>query len=618
MKFYSFYIFLVLLLCLPLQVAHAGNRGVTVQLKASEAANAANAGRVQLYAKSYALVIGNDAYNNGWPRLSGAIKDAKAIAAALEQHGFEVSLRTNLKSSDMKKAFEEFFILKGRDKDARLFVWFAGHGHTMNGEGYLIPIDATTPYNDKDNFLLRSISLRRFGEYVRQAKAKHAFSVFDSCFAGTVFEAQRSTPPPAITNATTKDVRQFLTSGDANQTVSDNGRFRKLFLRALSGEERGDANGDGYLTASELGLYITDRVTNLSNNRQTPRYGKLNDMKWDQGDFVFVLPRLIPPPIPKKAVKKIPDAPQVGGLIFDKFDEERASRKKWSIWQKQMSSDFTKASTYEDADLQVRAWNMFLKVYPQNNPSSTEDERLRQEASSKRNAAQQAQKRVASISTVLPYTAPIQSRVRQPGEEKTINGITVVWIPAGSFDMGSNNGYSDEKPVHSVKIAKGFWLGKYEVTQAQWRSVMGNNPSRFKGDNRPVEKVSWDDIQLFLQKLNKKSAKKFRLPSEAEWEYAARAGSTTKYSWGNDISCSNASYNGGKGSICYYKVGDNYRGTSKVGSFSANAFGLHDMHGNVWEWVSDCWNGSYANAPSDGTAWLSGNCKQRVLRGGSW
>ena len=125
---------------------------------------------------------------------------------------------------------------------------------------------------------------------MRQARSKHAFAVFDSCFSGTVFDSARALPPSAVTRATTLPVRQFLTSGDAGQTVSDDGAFRELFIRALNGEERADANGDGYLTASELGIFLTDRVTNLTQSKQTPRYGKLRDKDWDRGDFVFALP----------------------------------------------------------------------------------------------------------------------------------------------------------------------------------------------------------------------------------------------------------------------------------------------------------------------------------------
>ena len=268
--------------------ASSDSRGLKVPLKASEARDAKVTEEVELYGSSHALVIGIDNYTNGWPRLSNAIADARAVADELRRKGFSVTLRTDLKSSELEQVFKAFFIDKGADPDSRLFVWYAGHGHTENGEGFLIPADAPRPDAGRQ-FKFKALPMRRFGEYVRLAESKHAFAVFDSCFSGTVFESARALPPAAVTRATTLPVRQFLTSGDAGQTVSDDGTFRKLFIRALRGEERADANGDGFVTASEMGLFLTDRVTNLTRSKQTPRYGKLRDADWDRGDFVFAL-----------------------------------------------------------------------------------------------------------------------------------------------------------------------------------------------------------------------------------------------------------------------------------------------------------------------------------------
>ena len=193
----------------------------------------------------------------------------------------------------------------------------------------------------------------------------------------------------------------------------------------------------------------------------------------------------------------------------------------------------------------------------------------------------------------------------------------MVTIPSGSFRMGSNKS-SDEKPIHTVLVSS-FRMGKHEVTQAQWMAVMGDNPSNFSGMNNPVEQVSWDDIQSFLGKLNQQSGKTFRLPSEAEWEYAARAGTTTAFSTGECINTDQANYDGNSDyNKCGAKTGVYRKKTMPVGSFQPNAFGLYDMHGNVWEWVQDCWNKNYNGAPANGSAWLSGTCKRRVLRGGSW
>lgn len=281
-------LFLLVSSTLSIEVATANSRGLSVPLRASETPNASITEEIKLYGNSYALVIGIDEYTSGWPRLSNAVKDAQLIAEALTKKGFEVSLKTNLTSAQLKATFEEFFVFKGEDPEARLFIWFAGHGHTEDGEGFLIPSDAPLAIKGAD-FRFKALSLRRFGEFVRLAKSKHAFTIFDSCFSGTIFETSRSAPPPTITRATTAPARQFLTSGDAGQEVSDDGNFRRMFLEALGSERNADVNQDGFLTASELGLFLTDRITNYTNQRQTPRYGKLNDPNYDRGDFVFQL-----------------------------------------------------------------------------------------------------------------------------------------------------------------------------------------------------------------------------------------------------------------------------------------------------------------------------------------
>jgi formylglycine-generating enzyme required for sulfatase activity len=191
----------------------------------------------------------------------------------------------------------------------------------------------------------------------------------------------------------------------------------------------------------------------------------------------------------------------------------------------------------------------------------------------------------------------------------------MVVIPPGSFDMGSGQSL-DEQPVHRVSVPI-FLMGKTEVTQGQWRAVMGSNPSRFNlcGDDCPVEQVNWDEAQEFTNRLSQKTGKQYRLPSEAEWEYAARAGSTTKRSFGDDESQlgDHAWYLGN--SKAWF--GENK--TQRVAQKRPNAFGLFDMYGNVWEWVQDCWHYNYAGAPTDGSAWTT-TCSYnaRVLRGGSW
>jgi formylglycine-generating enzyme required for sulfatase activity len=195
------------------------------------------------------------------------------------------------------------------------------------------------------------------------------------------------------------------------------------------------------------------------------------------------------------------------------------------------------------------------------------------------------------------------------------------FIPPGSFLMGSDHpeGQDDEKPVHRVTLTKGFFLGAHPVTQAQWKAITGESPSSFKGDNRPVENVSWDDCQAFCQKLTAHLGGRgaVGLPSEAEWEYACRAGTTTEFHFGDTITPDQVNYNG------QFTWNESPKGkyreeTTEVGSFPANPWGLFDMHGNVWEWCQD-WYGPYSIGEQIDTIQLTEQSNEyRVLRGGCW
>ena len=196
-------------------------------------------------------------------------------------------------------------------------------------------------------------------------------------------------------------------------------------------------------------------------------------------------------------------------------------------------------------------------------------------------------------------------------------GPAMVVIPSGRFRMGclSNGLCLDvEKPVHEVTVASPFALSVHEVTFEDFDRFTYPNEVDDEGwgrGRRPVINVSWNDAQDYVAWLSAQTGASYRLPSESEWEYAARAGTKTKYSWGDGIGI-------GRANCRNHSCNDPWENTAPVGSFQANGFGLYDMHGNVNEWVEDCWNESYAGAPSDGTAWMGGDCTRRVLRGGSW
>ncbi len=207
--------------------------------------------------------------------------------------------------------------------------------------------------------------------------------------------------------------------------------------------------------------------------------------------------------------------------------------------------------------------------------------------------------------------------------------ITMVQISGGSFQMGSPDTETGrretEGPQQRVEL-ESFFLGQTPVTQAQWQAVaswpqlelkLNSNPARFKGPNRPVEQISWEEAMEFCRRLSQRSKFVYTLPSEAQWEYACRAGTKTPFAFGDTLTPDLANYNGS------YTYGSGPKGqyrqqTTDVGSFPANAWGLQDMHGNVWEWCLDRWHDSYRGAPADGSAWTAGGEITRLLRGGSW
>ena len=198
--------------------------------------------------------------------------------------------------------------------------------------------------------------------------------------------------------------------------------------------------------------------------------------------------------------------------------------------------------------------------------------------------------------------------------------LEMLWVEPGTFTMGSpssETGRSSRETQHQVTLTEGFWLGKYEVMQAQWEKVMGSNRSYFEGADRPVEKVSWNDVMSFCEKLTEQESEAgrlpagmaYQLPTEAQWEYACRAGTTTAYSWGDNIASTNANY-------AYDGWGTGLRRTSDVGQYAANPWGFHDMHGNVWEWCADWYEQYTSGAESDPVGPADGSI--RVTRGGSW
>ena len=600
------------------------------------------------YGESHALLVGVSRYTHGWASLFSIPQELKTVAERLEAQGFAVETVLDPDARALRGAYTDFINRHGFMPDNRLLFFFSGHGHTREhkGKGYIVPTDAPDPRKDELGFLRKAVSMDDVMLWARRIEARHALFLFDSCFSGTVFEAKGGLPdvPPHISAYTSKPVRQFITAGSEGEEVPARSIFTPAFVRALEGE--GDLDGDGYITGTELGMHLHDRVIYYSKQQQTPQYGKIRDIDLDRGDFVFILEeadvrsflsvrsnvagarvRLNGRDIGMTPVDKVPVEPGEHRLWVEKEGFEIEQRPvqvspgrhaRLYVALKEKEPDRSRLYVYTDPeDARVRILNI-RPVFEQG--MDLPPGRYEVEAS-----ADGCETRTQWVSLGPGRDEYLDMALQcggGPGDRFTNSlGMAFVYIPRGEFMMGSPSnepGRDDDETQHRVTLTKGFYMGTTEVTQGQWKAVTGSNPSRFKdcGDDCPVEKVSWNDVQAFIQKLNRREGETYRLPTEAEWEYAARAGTTTPFTYGRCLSTNQANYNGDYPLEGCGKGEDRSR-TIPVGSLNApNAWGLHDMHGNVWEWCAD-WYGDYpSGSVIDPAGPLAGS--DRVLRGGSW
>ena len=555
------------------------------------------------HAARQALVIGNDSYTSV-AKLQKAGNDAAAMARELKAAGFAVQLHRDLNYRAMVRAVEAFTGgIKGGDE---VVVFFAGHGVQIKNGSYLLPTDIEA--TSESEVQQTAYELNMLTEKLSEAKAAFSLVMVDACRDNPLKARGRSVgntrglsaiePPKGqmVVYSASKGQQALdrLNDKDANP----NSVFTREFISRMKRPG---------VKIEELVREVQDAVEALAGTIQhEQRPAIYNEAR---GNFYFFGPTTVQvaPPV---AVKPEPVAPsprpgQVAGLSLADLEREESTRKEWAAWQAKMKADFDKTAQFTGgADLQVKAWERFLVAWAQDNPQSQEDEGLRLQAQSRLAGARQA---------ALQVARPVAQTI-SVAAGKTIKDCAdcpeMVMIPAGSFEMGSAED-AEEKPVHPVTL-RAFLLGRTEVTQGQWQAVMGSNPSHFKqcGADCPVEQVSWNDAQEFARKLSAKTGKNYRLPSESEWEYAARASNRGKWGFGDD----------GSQLWAHAWWGSNSESnTHPVAQKRPNAFGLYDMQGNAWEWVHDNWHGNYQGAPEDGSAWVTGGEQaRRVLRGGAY
>lgn len=558
------------------------------------------------HAERRALVIGNDAYKHVG-KLANAVTDARSMERELKEAGFkDAFLHTNLDYRRMVQALDAF--VRRVEPGDEIVIFYAGHGVQLKTGNYLLPVDIEG--NSESEVEATALSLDVLMERTRQAQARFTLVVLDACrdnpFKGgggrSIGEARGLRPPEPprghmviYSAARGQQALDRLGPGDTDP----NGVFTREFIKRMRTPG---------LPVEALVRDVQDAVEQAAariGREQRPAI--YNEAR---GQFVF-----------RAGQSPVPAVPVPGGVGFDLGDieSERKARSDWSVWQKRMELDFEKVSSgfKDDLELQVKAWGRFLSAYGSDNPYSSDDERLRELA---RQRKAEVEGRVAAQQRRSEPMPPVASSVRKVGEVFKECDVCpeLVVVGPGSFLMGSPDSEKErrsfEGPVHRVDIGYSLGVGRFEVTQGEWKALMGSNPSDFKdcGDRCPVEKVSWEDVQGYLGKLSEKTGKKYRLLSESEWEYVARAGTTGPFSTGEQITTTKANFRG-------IAKGEFRRKVLEVGRFSPNIFGLYDVHGNVREWVQDIWHDTYAGAPSDGSAWESdGDGTRRVLRSGSW
>ena len=544
-----------------------------------------------------ALVVGNDAYR-AQSALRNAVNDARAVASALGEVGFAVTRVENADRARLTSALSAFAVSL-RGDDVALF-YFAGHGVQVDGVNYLMPTD----YAGQTSAALRfdAVSASDVQEMLRPARV--AMLVFDAC---------RNNPYRGVRGGTglaPMEARGTLVAyaAGAGEVAADsaagasNGLFTAKFVQALR------APG---LTATDLFRRVRRGVYEASNAEQWPAV--YDDLL---SDFVFRPPS-------STAVAASVGAPSAGATAAS--EAAAVLQQENLFWQSIQGS--TDPADFE-AYLELFANGTFSRL---------------------------ARNRLASLGGTAD--APRPGGGVRDGEtfRDCPTCPELVVIPAGEFRMGSpgsEEGRRDtEGPQRRVRVER-FALGRYEVTRGEYaafvaatgrdgdrcRALNGTSlewsdgaswrsPGFPQTDEDPAVCVSWDDARAYVRWLSGETGRRYRLPSESEWEYAARAGTTTSRYWGAGPSgqCGNA--NGAdaagkqrfRGWTWAVSCNDGRVFTAPVGTFAANPFGLFDMLGNVWEWVEDCWHDSYQGAPSDARAWTSsGDCGRRVVRGGSW
>jgi formylglycine-generating enzyme required for sulfatase activity len=507
-----------------------------------------------------AVVIGMSEYGAG-RSLNNTLNDADDMANVLQQLGFKVTLLANIEMRDLETNLTAWY--KTIDGIDMAVFYFSGHGVEVDGSNYLIPIKAEL--HTEADVRYRTLSVNWVLDNMALKQVRFKLLILDACRDNPFTKGwSRSSSERGLADipATKGTLVAFAAAPgklahDGGTYDLPNGVFTYFLKQELLSE---GASIDNILNR------VAGKVSNLTNDQQLPyKTGILTD------DYYFK---------PRASMSDRPDRPV-----------EVAKKYYYYVDQNGKEAD----SRFDDrkkAENEMRSKNLYGKIYSNSGEVFV------------------VEKPVEPPKPAEP-SKPVTA-TKSNGDTWNPDGIEMVYVKGGSFTMGctSEQGsdcFDNEKPAHQVTVSD-FYIGRYEVTQGQWKAIMGSNPSHFsKGDNYPVEQVSWEQVQEFISKLNAKTGANYRLPTEAEWEYAARGGNRRqryKYSGSNNLA-----------DIAWYTENSGSN-THPVGSKSPNELGIYDMSGNVREWCND-WKGTYTSSSQQNPKGASSG-SDRVIRGGSW
>jgi formylglycine-generating enzyme required for sulfatase activity len=538
--------------------------------------------------RRYAILIGNSEFPEA--KTLAALRcppnDVQGMREVLLNSEFnwftEAAELSNMPSPAVRKQIQHVF--KAAGPQDQILLYYSGHGK-LDYAGHL---HLATRDTEEDYLETTSVEIALLRRLITNNRCKRVALILDCCHSGAAVGDLQAKGDAAAVVA--EQLSQFnLTSGihvlsasTATQSAYEKeGEQYSLFTKHLLDgiqQNRADQDGDGWVSISDLYEYVLRQVS--QDAAQTPRY---KGVEVEGGKYIIARAQKVYSAELLNAFKtKLLSVEQdIDDDVFQ--DAYRVIKERQAQRDKAFLAllDELQAGRLSPGKFSGRWLRMISAATPV----------------------------VLAPSVVLP-PAPVKAPPpKQPANfTENLNGVPLemIYVPGGNFMMGSPDGQGDtrEYPQHLVNVP-GFYIGKYPVTQEQWQAVMSRNPSKFKGEDMPVEQVSWKDAKEFCFNLKNTTGRDYRLPSEAEWEYACRASTTSDFA-------------GEAEQMGWYRENSGDK-THIVGEKSPNAFGLYDMHGNVWEWCEDVWHSNYIGAPDNGTAWMKdGDSTLHVLRGGSW